>query len=59
MDDFFDFMRSHDVEDPEGLMLLVTQFLEDPGVINKFSKDQLLEFERRLDFALAPFRADN
>jgi hypothetical protein len=57
--DFFRFMRGQGVDDPEGLMLFVTQFLEDPSVISKFSKEQLKEFETSLDCALAPFKNES
>jgi hypothetical protein len=57
MDDFFEFMRCQGVEDPEGLMLFITEFLEKPGMIGKFSKAQLMELEQRLDTALAPFKS--
>ena len=56
MDDFFDYMRCQGVEDPEGLMLFVTQFVEEPDSITQFSKEQLKGFEERLDCALAPFK---
>jgi hypothetical protein len=59
MDDFLDFMRCQGVEDPEGLMALVTKFLKEPGVINEFSKAKLKDFEERLDCALAPFKDDS
>jgi hypothetical protein len=55
MEDFFAFMRCQGVKDPEALMKFVTQFLEDPGIINKFPKDKLRELEKQLDCALAPF----
>jgi hypothetical protein len=55
MNDFFEFMRCQGVSNPKELMDFVKSFLDDPGMINKFSKAELTELENRLDFALAPF----
>lgn len=57
--DFFDFMRDRGVDNPEGLMLFVTQFLEEPGMLSGFSEEQLREFDEMLDCALAPFKANS